>query len=146
MPPKSLIPTLSNYSEWALLSWLGRVNYSLNDRFLFTASVRADGSSRFGANNKWGVFPSGAFAYKLSEEQFMKDIQSISSLKLRVSYGQTGSTTLSPFQSLNRLGVERATFGKTDVIGFAPVALPNDNLKWETTTQFDIGLDAGLLE
>ncbi len=139
-------PNQSNYSEWALLSWLGRVNFSLDDRFLFTASVRADGSSRFGANNKWGVFPSGAFAYKISEEAFMKEIKAISSLKLRVSYGQTGSTTLSPFQSLNRLGVERATFGKTDVIGFAPVALPNDNLKWETTTQFNVGLDAGLFE
>lgn len=137
-------PNSSNYSEWALLSWLGRVNYSLMDKFLFTVSARADGSSRFGANNKWGFFPSGAFAYKLSEEAFMKNIKSISSLKLRVSYGETGSTTLSPFQSLNRLGVQRATFGKADVIGFAPVALPNDNLKWETTTQFNVGLDAGL--
>ncbi len=137
-------PNSSSYSEWALLSWLGRINYSLMDRFLFTVSVRADGSSRFGANNKWGFFPSGAFAYKLSEEAFMKNIKSISSMKLRVSYGETGSTTLSPFQSLNRLGVTRATFGKSDVIGFAPVALPNDNLKWETTAQFNVGLDAGL--
>jgi TonB-dependent starch-binding outer membrane protein SusC len=137
-------PNSSSYSEWALLSWLGRVNYSLMDKFLFTVSARADGSSRFGANNKWGFFPSGAFAYKLSEEAFMKNIKSISSMKLRVSYGETGSTTLSPFQSLNRLGVTRATFGKSDVIGFAPVALPNDNLKWETTAQFNVGLDAGL--
>ena len=137
-------PNSSGYTEWALLSWLGRVNYSLMDKFLFTASARADGSSRFGANNKWGFFPSGAFAYKLSEEAFMKNIKSISSMKLRVSYGETGSTTLSPFQSLNRLGTNRATFGKTDVIGFAPVALPNDNLKWETTAQFNVGLDAGL--
>ncbi|HEV7350333.1 TonB-dependent receptor [Telluribacter sp.] len=136
-------PNSSSYSEWALLSWLGRVNYSLADKFLFTVSARADGSSRFGANNKWGFFPSGAFAYKLSEEEFIKNIQSISTLKLRVSYGETGSTTLSPFQSLNRLGVQRATFGKTDVIGFAPVALPNDNLKWETTAQFNVGLDGG---
>lgn len=137
-------PNSSSYSEWALLSWLGRVNYSLMDKFLFTVSARADGSSRFGANNKWGFFPSGAFAYKLSEEAFMKNIKQISSMKLRVSYGETGSTTLSPFQSLNRLGVTRATFGKSDVIGFAPVALPNDNLKWETTAQFNVGLDAGL--
>ncbi len=137
-------PNSSNYSEWALLSWLGRVNYSLADKFLFTFSARADGSSRFGANNKWGFFPSGAFAYKLSEEEFIKNIEAISSLKFRVSYGETGSTTLSPFQSLNRLGVQRATFGKTDVIGFAPVALPNDNLKWETTAQFNVGIDAGL--
>lgn len=136
-------PNSSGYSEWALLSWLGRVNYSLADKFLFTFSARADGSSRFGANNKWGFFPSGAFAYKLSEEEFIKNIEAISSLKFRVSYGETGSTTLSPFQSLNRLGVQRATFGKTDVIGFAPVALPNDNLKWETTAQFNVGIDAG---
>ncbi|WP_373516128.1 TonB-dependent receptor [Persicitalea sp.] len=137
-------PNNSNYSQWALLSWLGRVNYSLADKFIFTVSARADGSSRFGANNKWGFFPSGAVAYKLSEEQFIRNIKAISSLKLRLSYGTTGSTTLSPFQSLNRLGVQRATFGKTDLIGYAPVALPNDNLKWETTAQLDIGLDAGL--
>lgn len=139
-------PNSSGYSEWALLSWLGRLNYSLADKFLFTFSARADGSSRFGANNKWGFFPSGAFAYKLSEEEFIKNIESISSLKFRISYGETGSTTLSPFQSLNRLGVQRATFGKTDVIGFAPVALPNDNLKWETTAQFNVGIDAGLFK
>ncbi|GHB54284.1 TonB-dependent receptor [Persicitalea jodogahamensis] len=137
-------PNSSNYSEWALLSWLGRVNYSLADKFLFTVSARADGSSRFGANNKWGFFPSGAIAYKLSEEAFIKSIKAISTLKLRLSYGTTGSTTLSPFQSLNRLGVQRATFGKTDLIGYTPIALPNDNLKWETTAQFDVGLDAGL--
>lgn len=139
-------PNSSGYSEWALLSWLGRLNYSLADKFLFTFSARADGSSRFGANNKWGFFPSGAFAYKLSEEEFIKNIESISSLKFRISYGETGSTTLSPFQSLNRLGVQRATFGKTDVIGFAPVALPNDDLKWETTAQFNVGIDAGLFK
>jgi TonB-linked SusC/RagA family outer membrane protein len=137
-------PNNSGYSQWALLSWLGRVNYSLADKFLFTLSGRADGSSRFGANNKWGFFPSGAVAYKLSEEDFIRNIKAISSLKLRMSYGTTGSTTLTPFQSLNRLGVQRATFGKTDLIGYAPVALPNDNLKWETTAQFDVGLDAGL--
>jgi TonB-dependent starch-binding outer membrane protein SusC len=136
-------PNSSSHTEWALLSWLGRVNYSLMDKFLFTLSARADGSSRFGANNKWGFFPSGAFAYKLSEEAFIKNIKSISSMKLRVSYGETGSTTLSPFQSLNRLATNRATFGKSDVIGFAPIALPNDNLKWETTAQFNVGLDAG---
>ena len=137
-------PNNSGYSQWALLSWLGRVNYSLADKFLFTVSGRADGSSRFGANNKWGFFPSGAVAYKLSEEDFIKSIKAISSLKLRMSYGTTGSTTLAPFQSLNRLGVQRATFGKADQIGFAPVALPNDNLRWETTAQFNVGLDAGL--
>ena len=139
-------PNSSNYSHWSLLSWLARVNYSLADKFLFTVSARADGSSRFGANNKWGFFPSGAFAYKLSEEEFIRNIKAISTLKLRVSYGETGSTTLSPFQSLNRLGVRRATFGKSDVIGFTPVALPNDNLKWETTAQFNVGLDAGFFD
>lgn len=139
-------PNISNVSEWTLLSWLGRANYSLNDKMLFTFSVRADGSSRFGADNKWAVFPSGAFAWRLSDEEFIRNLNLFSNLKLRASYGQTGSTALRPYQSLNRLSSVRTIFGNSDFIGIAPSALPNPELQWETTTQLDIGLDFGFMD
>ena len=143
---ETIFPNVSDVTEWTLLSWLGRVNYTLNDKYLFTASVRADGSSRFGDNNKWSVFPSGAVAWRLSDEEFIKNIGAISNLKLRASYGLTGNTAIDPYQSLDRLGDIRATFGKTDVIGFAPSDLANPDLRWETTAQFDLGLDLGLVD
>src|SRR5690606_8056548 len=86
----------SSVSEWALLSWLGRVNYTLNEKYLFTASFRADGSSRFGAANKWGYFPSLAVAWRMVEESFIKDLNAFSDLKLRLSWGRTGSTAIAP--------------------------------------------------
>lgn len=143
---ETIFPNTSTVTEWTLLSWLGRINYSLSDKYLFTASVRADGSSRFGENNKWGIFPSGAFAWRLSDEDFIKNLDAFSNLKLRVSYGRTGNTAIDPYQSLDRLEDVRATFGKTDVIGFAPSAIANPDLKWETTTQLDVGLDVGFVD
>ncbi|WP_157718067.1 TonB-dependent receptor [Gramella sp. MAR_2010_147] len=139
-------PNSSNVTDWKLLSWLGRINYDLNDKYLFTASVRADGSSRFGENNKWGVFSSGAFAWRISNEEFLKDFEDLSDLKLRVGYGETGSTAIAAYQSLNTLAEERATFGDSDVIGFANVSAPNPDLKWETTSQLGIGLDAAFVD
>ncbi len=139
-------PNTSNVSEWKLLSWLGRVNYDLNDKYLFTASIRADGSSRFGENNKWGIFSSGAFAWRLSNEEFLKNVDNLSDLKLRIGYGETGSTAIAAYQSLNTLGEERATFGNSDVIGFANVSAPNPDLKWETTQQLGIGIDASFFQ
>ncbi len=139
------LPNSSSITEWTLLSWLGRANYHLNDKYLFTASIRADGSSRFGKNNKWGIFSSGAFAWKIKNEEFLKDWDPLSDLKLRVGYGETGSTAIDPYRSLNSLGQTRATFGNSDVIGFANLSAPNPDLKWETTTQLGIGLDAGFI-
>ncbi|MCP1385867.1 TonB-dependent receptor [Runella salmonicolor] len=134
----------SGASEWTLLSYLGRVNYSMKDRYLFTASYRADGSSRFGKSNKWGYFPSAAFAWRVIEEDFLKDKSFLSDLKLRVSWGQTGNTALSPYQTLNSLASYQTIFGNDLSIGYAPSgSLSNPDLKWETTTQTDIGLDIG---
>lgn len=135
------LPNESEVEEWTLLSWLGRVNYNLDNKYLFTASIRADGSSRFGENNKWGVFSSGAFAWRISNENFLKNSETISDMKLRLGYGETGSTAIDPFQSLNRLDQTRGTFGNTDVIGFATDQAPNPDLKWETTAQLGVGLD-----
>ncbi|TYR33018.1 TonB-dependent receptor [Sphingobacterium phlebotomi] len=135
-------PPTSGVAEWALASYLGRVNYTLADKYLFTASIRADGSSRFGANNRWAMFPSGAFAWRLSEEPFMRDISFINDLKVRASYGVTGNTALDPYQSLDRMGIMRTVYGNNEVvIGYSPSGISNQDLKWETTKQTDVGFD-----
>ena len=139
---ETINPPTSDISEWALASWLARANYTLNDRYLFTASIRADGSSRFGANHRWAAFPSGAFAWRVSEESFMQNAQFINDLKLRVSYGVTGNTALSPYQSLDRLAAERFIYlGNESVVGYAPANIANADLKWESTQQTDAGFD-----
>ncbi len=136
----------SGYSDWTLASFLGRVNYSIGNKYMITASLRADGSSRFGASHKWGYFPSTALAWRISEESFMQSISFINSLKLRASYGITGSTALSPYQSLNRLSSVKYIYeGQTDVIGFVPSGISNSDLKWETTGQLDVGFDLNIL-
>lgn len=137
----------SGYSEWVLASWLGRVNYTFNDKYLLTASMRSDGSSRFGANNRWATFPSLALGWRISEEAFMEGLTFISDLKLRASYGKTGNTALSPYQSLDRMGSYRVVYAnQTDEIGFSPSNISNPDLKWETTAQVDVGLDLGILQ
>ncbi|MEO5999759.1 MAG: TonB-dependent receptor [Chitinophagaceae bacterium] len=139
-------PPSSGYSKWTLASGLGRVNYSINDKYYLTASVRADGSSRFGKDNKWGVFPSGAVAWRVSDENFMKNVKFISNLKVRGSYGVTGNTALSPYQSLDRLSAVRyIDGGQAESIGYSPSGISNSKLKWETTRQLDIGLDFGII-
>ncbi len=137
----------SSASSWTLLSYLGRVNYGYRDRYLLTASFRADGSSRFGASNKWGYFPSAAFAWRVSEESFMKNQTVVSDLKFRASIGQSGNTALSPYQTLNSLSSYQTIFGNDLGIGYAPSStLSNPNLKWETTTQTDVGVDVAFLQ
>ena len=136
----------SGISRWVLASWLGRVNYSLMDKYLFTASIRSDGSSRFGASNKWAVFPSAAFAWRISDELFMQGVDFISDMKLRTSYGITGNTALSPYQSLDQMDAVRVIYAnQEEEVGFSPSGISNSDLKWETTAQVDVGIDIGLL-
>jgi TonB-linked SusC/RagA family outer membrane protein len=135
-------PSSSN-TQWSLISYLGRVNYNLKDRYLFTISGRADGSSRFGKNNKYAFFPAGAFAWRVSEENFMKKQDAFSNLKLRLSYGITGNQEIGLYNSLPTLSNTNYTFGRSVVTGFFPNKIPNPDLKWEKTAQFDIGLDMG---
>lgn len=138
---------ISGISEWKLISYLGRASYSLKDRYLFTASLRADGSSRFGAENKWGIFPSAAIGWRISDESFMEEINFVTNLKLRASYGITGNTALSPYQSLDRISSVKAIYGNmADEIGYVPSGISNSNLKWETTAQTDIGVDLHILD
>jgi len=137
----------SGRSKNTLLSWLGRVNYGFRDRYLLTVSARTDGSSRFGSGNKWGFFPSAALAWRVSEEPFMKAVSWISDLKLRTSIGVTGNQEIGNYQSLNRLNTVTSIQGVTQapVVGFAVTTMANPDLKWETTTQYDAGLDVSFL-
>ncbi len=143
----SIAGTPSSYrSKNALLSWLGRVNYNFNDRYLLTVSARADGSSRFGSGNKWGFFPSAALAWRLSEEEFAKQWTWLSDLKIRSSVGVTGNQEIGNYNSLARLGAVSAIFGANQerYVGYALTTMPNADLKWETTMQFDAGMDINL--
>jgi TonB-linked SusC/RagA family outer membrane protein len=136
---------LSGGTEWGITSWIGRVNLNLHDKYLLTVSGRADGSSRFAEGNKWGFFPSAAFAWKLAKEDWF-DVKSISDMKLRASVGQTGNQAISPFQSITGMNDVNLSLGDAFTVGFAPSGIANKELKWETTTQFDAGIDIGFLD
>ncbi|MEJ7557461.1 MAG: TonB-dependent receptor [Pedobacter sp.] len=135
----------SYYTKWALLSYLSRVNYNYNDKLLATISFRADGSSRYSEGQKWGYFPSVALAYRLSQESFIKQYEVISDLKLRVGYGETGNTAINPYYTLNQLASGQVVFGDALTTSYAPGTRLAGPLKWETTTQTDVGLDLGIL-
>lgn len=140
---------IRNYrAKSTLASVLGRVNYSLMDRYLFSAALRADGSSKFAKNNKWAYFPSAAIAWRVSEESFLKEVDFVSNLKIRLSYGQTGNQAISPYGSLSRISGVKYPFGGNPELGFAMNSdgLGNDNLSWETTTQYNVGLDMGFFD
>ena len=139
--------TSSGYSDWSLLSWLGRASYNVSDKYLFTVTGRRDGSSRFGKNNKWGFFPSAAFAWRAIDEGFMKNQKLFSDLKLRLSYGVTGNQEIGLYNSLARMSGSNYALGGTTVIGYATSSTaPNPDLKWETTRQANLGFDMGWLE
>jgi TonB-linked SusC/RagA family outer membrane protein len=141
--------TDNNSTSESLQSFLGRVNYSLFEKFLFTASVRADGSSKFQEGNRWGVFPSGSAAWRLSEEDFIKNINVIDNLKVRASYGITGSQAIGALATRSipiiNTSVNYPFEGQAYTVGVAPsTRLANPDLTWETTTQTNIGFDLGL--
>ncbi|HVD97676.1 MAG TPA: TonB-dependent receptor [Cytophagaceae bacterium] len=139
-------PVGSFSSQWTLASWLGRVNYGFNEKYLLTLTLRADGSSRFGPSNKWGYFPSIAVAWNAHEENFLKGVKALSNLKIRTSLGNTGNQAIPPYSSLAQLSSFRYNFSNTTVNSFAPLTTNNPNLGWEKTTQFDIGTDIGLFK
>ncbi|RZS95988.1 SusC/RagA family TonB-linked outer membrane protein [Cecembia calidifontis] len=136
----------SGRSLWRLDSWFGRVNYTLFEKFLFTGTFRADGSSRFGAGNKWGYFPSAAVGYNMSNEPFVNNIKWLSTLKVTTSWGLTGNQEIGLYQSLSQLNTERNAFGNVIAIGLAPGRIPNPDLRWEKTNQVNVGLEVGLIE
>ncbi|MBN1924492.1 MAG: TonB-dependent receptor, partial [Prolixibacteraceae bacterium] len=134
----------SSYTQWTLMSYLGRINYSFKDRYLLTASVRYDGSSRLAEGHKWVAFPSAALGWRISEEDFLKNSETISNLKLRLGYGVTGNSAVDPYSTEGLITDSRYNWGKTEgVLGFEPSTLANKALSWETTEQYNIGVDFG---
>ena len=141
--------TDSGISNEKLESFLARINYTLYNKYLITASVRADGSSKFNEDNRWGTFPSGSIAWRISQEDFLKDHPSINSLKARASFGVTGSQAVNPFSTISIPGISAANnypfTGGVPTIGVAPSSrMANPDLTWETTTQINFGFDIGL--
>ncbi|MFB9054016.1 SusC/RagA family TonB-linked outer membrane protein [Formosa undariae] len=133
------------YRKETLSSFAGRLNYSILDRYLFTFTGRYDGSSKLAVNNKWAFFPSAAFAWKASEEAFLQDTDWLSNLKLRLSYGESGNDSpVSAYSSLAFLGGSDYLYGNTHTNGVRVGGLPNYDLTWERSKEFNIGLDMGV--
>lgn len=140
------IPGWSYKNQWTMASWLGRINYNLMDKYLITLTGRADGSSKFGADNRWAFFPSVAVAWRLSQEDFIKNLGLFSHLKIRLSYGKTGNSEIGLYQSQSVLSLQNYTFAEGVInTGIAPTRMANPDLKWETTTQYDGGLEMGFM-
>lgn len=149
----------STKSSWAMLSYLGRINYNYMSKYYATASFRADGSSKFSKKNRYGYFPSGSLAWSFSEEEFMEDYKKwFSSGKLRLSWGLTGNNRIGEYDYLALLDMIKShvTTGLPNTVypfdnnnanvGVAPISLPNEDLKWETTEQWNLGLDLGFFD
>jgi len=134
----------SDLSTWSLQSFMGRVNYDYKSRYLFTLTGRYDGSSRFGTNNKYGFFPSVAVGWNLSEEAFLQRVSWLDQLKLRASYGAIGNTGINPYQTQSLLSRTTYAFGTNSAYGYRINTIGNDDLKWETTTTGNAGLDFSL--
>ena len=148
----NILPPENSYSYYSLMSYLGRINYTLKSRYLFTASFRADGSSKFPKGNKFSYFPSGAFAWKMNEEAFLKNVKEIAQLKLRLSYGRTGNQSINTLAALAMMSKKYYSFntaqGTTGSpiinMGVIPGTIGSDKLRWETTDQYNVGVDLSL--
>jgi len=134
----------SGMAETELISGYGRVNYSFMNRYMLTFTGRYDGYSAFSRNNKYAFFPSGAFAWNAKEEKFLDDVKWLNQFKIRTSYGLTGNQAIDPYQTLARLSTEIAVIGGQQVTAVRPTSVANDNLTWETTAQFNAGIDLGI--
>ena len=133
-------------SEWSMLSLMGRVNYSFDGKYLFTATVRRDGSSRFGQNNRWGTFPSFSVGYNVSEEPFMESVDFISNLKFRASYGIAGNNAIGNYTHIGLLGSSTYVEGSQRIPGVVPSSLSNYDLTWERSKQSNVGVDLSLFD
>ncbi|MDR6567529.1 TonB-dependent receptor [Chitinophaga ginsengisegetis] len=135
----------SGYNRWSILSWMGRVNYAFDDRFLLTLTGRADGSSKFAGKNKWGFFPAVALGWNISNEDFFSKKNWLNNLKLRLSYGQNGNAGIDPYQTRALLSRTSYDWDGVAAFGYRPASLSNGSLRWETTRSANAGLDFGVL-
>lgn len=136
-----------NAFEWALASYFSRFNYSFSDKYLFEANFRYDGSSRFASENRWGFFPSFSVGWRIIEEDFLKNINAVTDLKIRASWGELGNQNIGNYPYLGTVSLNQPYFfGKNVVQGAAQTILPNRNVTWETTRVLNFGLDFGFFE
>ncbi|MDC6386575.1 SusC/RagA family TonB-linked outer membrane protein [Flagellimonas taeanensis] len=151
--PDDLVTTISGgqvyagtsvKEQWSLLSSLFRVNYSFKDKYLFTGTIRSDKSSRFGKNNQTGYFPSFSVGWRLNEESFLSSSETISELKLRMSWGQTGNFEIPNYGAVGLLSPQNYNLAGNEVNGIIQSTIPNPNLTWEKSEQVDVGLELGL--
>ena len=141
--PDKVVTRLENNR---MLSYFMRANYDFKDKYLFAASIRADASSKFGDNHKWGVFPAASFAWRASEEDFIKDLNVFSNLKFRLSYGTAGNNKIENYLSLSKMGSVWIPYnGQSTVSGFVSKQLYNPDLQWETNVTANLGIDLGFL-
>lgn len=129
-----------------LISYFGRLNYTFADKYMLSASIRRDGSSRFGENTKWGNFPSASVGWRVIQEPFMQHIPQLSDLKLRASWGKSGNYNIGDYSSIPLLGIYNYTFNGAGASGQAPAGIVNPDLTWEQAETFDVGLDVGILK
>ncbi|MEJ7739226.1 MAG: TonB-dependent receptor [Chitinophagaceae bacterium] len=153
--PNNLVQTLSATSgiitngssdlyEWSLISYLARANYNFNSKYYLTASIRTDGSSRFGAENKYGIFPSAAVAWRISEEKFLKGAGFLNELKLRASYGETGNNNIGNYEHFSIINYVKYVGGGGAAAGYVPARPSNPGLTWEKQQSFNVGLNASV--
>lgn len=151
--PNNLVPTLSGVGNlitagtsdqynWSLISYLARVNYSYKGKYLLTASYRTDGSSRFGAENKYGSFPSLALGWRISDEKFLSNVSWLNELKLRASYGETGNNNIGNYDQYATINYENYVLNNAAITGIAPARLANPFLTWEKQRSLNFGIDA----
>ncbi len=142
----TIFTPVNEYVEKKMLSYFARVNYKFNDKYLLTASVRADGSSVLASGHRWGYFPSVAMAWRINEESFLENATEIDNLKLRASWGKAGNAAVNPYGTLTTLNdnYNYYSFGSSFYKGLTPGNLGNKALTWETTSTYDIGIDFGL--
>jgi TonB-linked SusC/RagA family outer membrane protein len=149
--PSEDIPTLNvtttptrastEKNKYTSASFFGRISYTYGDKYLLNASVRRDGSSRFGTNNKWGVFPAVSGGWKINEESFLKPVEWLSLLKIRAAWGKAGNDRIGNYDYLARMAIENTTWNNTKQAGMIPNNVENNNLQWESTVTTDIGFD-----
>ncbi|HEX7903968.1 MAG TPA: TonB-dependent receptor [Chitinophagaceae bacterium] len=133
-------------SEYKLLSFFGRTTYNFSDRYLLSFTYRADGSSKFGVNNKWGYFPAGSIAWRLSNERFLKKFKAVNDIKIRASYGVNGSDRIDPYSSLSIYSTRATAIGGALGTGYMINRMANSDLKWEKTKELDLGVDFSILK
>lgn len=139
-------PGDQQYEVWGLMSWMGRVMYSYNDRYMFTATLRSDGSSRLAEGHKWHTYPAFSVGWNIADESFMNNVDLVNSLKVRVGYGQTSNQAVEPYKTLGLLSTRPYNFGSEYLTGYLVTQVPSPHLGWEYSKTTNIGVDFSILK